>query len=227
MMQYRPIYRILLILENPEVSSRIVDRFRERGDDVLIASDAAHGMELCATHRPDLVLLDWQQPEKDSAICKQIIRHNPSTNAVLCVNEKMSVKEISQGFDAGACDYIRYTLPFEELIERVDVRLQHSCSEKILTFSHITINQTRHKVYSHEKEVTLSKKEYSLLEYLVLRKNQVCTREDIVAHIWEVQYACDTGFMDVIMSSLRKKVLHKSSSANIRTIRGVGFIAEE
>lgn len=226
-MQYRPIYRILLILNNPEISSRVEGRFRERGDDVFIATDMAHGMELCTTHCPDLVLIEWQQAETGVTACKQIIHHHPTAAIVLYVDREISVEDIATGLSVGACDYIRHTVPFEELVERMRVRLQYSCGGKILTFSHITINQTKHKVYSCDKEITLSKKEYALLEYLVLHKNRVCSREDIVTHIWGKHYMYDSGIMDVMMSTLRKKLLHESSHANIRTIRGVGFIAEE
>lgn len=226
-MQYRPIYRILLILNNPEIGSRVEGRFRERGDDVFIATDMAHGMELCTTHCPDLVMIEWQQSETGVTACKQIIHHHPTAAIVLYVDREIPVEDIATGLSAGACDYIRHTVPFEELVERMRVRLQYSCGEKTLTFSHITINQTKHKVYSCDKEITLSKKEYALLEYLVLHKNRVCSREDIVTHIWGKHYMYDSGIMDVMMSTLRKKLLHESSNANIRTIRGVGFIAEE
>ena len=226
-MQYRPIYRILLILNHQEMSSRIEGRLRERGDDVFIATDMAHGMELCTTHCPDLVLIEWRQPETGVTACKQIIHRHPTAAIVLYVDREIPVEDITMGLSAGACDYIRHTVPFEELVERMKVRLQYSRGEKMLTFSHITINQTKHKVYCYDKEIILSKKEYALLEYIVLHKNRVCPREDIVTHVWGKRYTYDSGIMDVMMSSLRKKVLHKSSSANIRTIRGVGFIAEE
>lgn len=227
MMQYRPIYRILLILNHLEISSRIEGRFRESGDDVFIATDMAHGLELCTTHCPDLVLIEWQQSETGVTACKQIIRRHPTAAIILYAGREIPVEDIAMGLGAGACDYMRHIIPFEELMERMRVRLQYSWREKMLTFSHITINQTKHKVYSCDKEITLSKKEYALLEYLVLHKNRVCSREDIVTHIWGKHYMYDSGIMDVMMSTLRKKLLHESSHANIRTIRGVGFIAEE
>lgn len=226
-MPFRPVYRIVLILDNTEIGCRVESLFRGRGDDVFIATDMAHCMDLCTTHRPDLVLLDWQQPQIGVAACKQIIHHYPTVSIVLYVDPKVPVEDIGIGLSAGACDYIRHTVPLDELVERMRVRLQYSRGEKMLTFAHITINQTKHKVYCYDKEIFLSKKEYALLEYIVLHKNRVCPREDIVTHIWGKHYTYDSGIMDVMMSSLRKKVLHKSSSANIRTIRGVGFIAEE
>jgi len=116
---------------------------------------------------------------------------------------------------------------FDELLERIKVQLRDKKELELLTLGPIEINIQKHQVTVNKMEVSLTQKEFDLLHYLVKNKGVVCSRTQIIQDVWDIHFEYDTGVIDVFMNALRKKLNLKVDEDYIKTIRGVGYIAND
>jgi DNA-binding response OmpR family regulator len=128
---------------------------------------------------------------------------------------------------SGANDYIKKPFSFDELLERIKVQLRDKKELELLTLGPIEINIQKHQVTVNKIEVSLTQKEFDLLHYLVKNKGVVCSRTQIIQDVWDIHFEYDTGVIDVFMNALRKKLNLKVDEDYIKTIRGVGYIAND
>ena len=98
---------------------------------------------------------------------------------------------------------------------------------KVLTLGNIKIDKSKFQVFVDNKEVSLTQREFELLEYLIKNKGRVCTRTNIIEDVWDIHFEYDTGVIDVFMNAIRKKLNLTKDQDLIKTIRGVGYIAND
>lgn len=127
-----------------------------------------------------------------------------------------------------ANDYIKKPFEFEELLARIRVQLRNkNRNDDSLNAGILNINPATHQVFCASTEVTLTPKEFALLEYLVRNKDRVCTRSRIIEHVWDIHFDSDTSVIDVYITFLRRKLEAAGCGNIIQTIRGVGYIVRE
>ena len=160
-------------------------------------------------------------------VCKAI-REEDCKTPIIFLTANDTVQDTIEGLKAGANDYIKKPFSFEELLLRIKLQLRvHDPLTDNLVLGTIEIKTNTHQVFNDGIEISLTQKEYSLLSYLIKNKGRVCTRNQIIQDVWDIHFDYDTGVIDVFMNSLRKKLDLKKEDDYIKTIRGIGYIAND
>jgi DNA-binding response OmpR family regulator len=218
---------ILIVEDEVGIVQFLKQGLEEEGYQVSAANNGKAGLELFQNTKFDLVLLDWMLPKMTGLeICKAIRVLNTKV-PVIFLTAKDTVQETVEGLKAGANDYIKKPFSFDELVERIKVQLRDKVENDILTLGPVEINLQKHQVTVDKKEVSLTQKEFDLLLYLVKNKGTVCSRTQIIQDVWDIHFEYDTGVIDVFMNAIRKKLNLKVEEDYIKTIRGVGYIAND
>ncbi|TDE05590.1 response regulator transcription factor [Flavobacterium hiemivividum] len=218
---------ILIVEDEAGIVQFLQQGLEEEGYQITSASDGLQGFELIQKHQFDLILLDWMLPKMSGLdLCKAIRKKDTST-PILFLTAKDTVQETIEGIKAGANDYIKKPFSFEELVERIKIHFRNQNEQDILTLGTIQIDIAKHVVLSHEREVQLTNREFNLLCYLVKNKGKVCTRNQIIEDVWDIHFDYDTGVIDVFINAIRKKLNLKIEEDYIKTVRGVGYIAND
>ena len=218
----------LLIVEDEEgIVQFLKQGLEEEGYQITAATNGKAGLEAFNDGKFDLLLLDWMLPKMTGLeLCKAIRQVNTKV-PILFLTAKDTVQETVEGLKAGANDYIKKPFSFDELVERIKVQLRDQPDEAILQLGPIEINLQKHQVTVNNKEVSFTQKEFDLLHYLVKNKGKVCSRTQIIQDVWDIHFEYDTGVIDVFMNAIRKKLNLKVEEDFIKTIRGVGYIAND
>ena len=218
----------LLIIEDEEgILQFLKQGLEEENYQISSATNGLDGLTLFQNEKFDLVLLDWMLPEMTGLeVCKKI-RETNSKTPIIFLTAKDTVQETVEGLKTGANDYIKKPFSFDELLERIKVQLRDKIEQEILTLGPIEINLQKHAVTVNKSDVSLTHKEFDLLTYLVKNKGNVCSRTQIIQDVWDIHFDYDTGVIDVFMNAIRKKLNLKVDEDYIKTIRGVGYIAND
>lgn len=218
---------ILIVEDEVGIVQFLTQGLEEEGYKVSSANNGKAGLELFQSEKFDLVLLDWMLPKMTGLeVCKAIRTQNTKT-PIIFLTAKDTVQETVEGLKAGANDYIKKPFSFDELVERIKVQLRDQPENEVLTLGPVEINLQKHQVTVNKKEVALTQKEFDLLHYLVKNKGTVCSRTQIIQDVWDIHFEYDTGVIDVFMNAIRKKLNLKVDEDYIKTIRGVGYIAND
>ncbi|CAA9197763.1 response regulator transcription factor [Flavobacterium sp. NPDC079362] len=198
------------------------------GHFIHTAEDGKEGVLRAVTRTYDLILLNWILPSISGMESCREIRMQHILTPVIFMTSKETLDQTINGLNCGANDYIKKPFSLEDLLSRITVYEKNAQNyEHEYLLSDISVKMNSYKVFKAEREVLLTRKEFLLLAYLVKRKGQICTRSEIIKEIWGVHYEYDTSILDVFMSSIRKKLRITAADKRLRTVRGIGFIADE
>jgi DNA-binding response OmpR family regulator len=218
---------ILIVEDEAGIVQFLQQGLEEEGYTITSASDGLKGFELSQKENFDLILLDWMLPKMTGLeLCKSIRLKN-TTTPIIFLTAKDTVQETIEGLKAGANDYIKKPFSFDELVERIKIHFRNQNEDEILTLGTIKIDIPQHRVLVNEVEVALTQREFELLMYLVKNKGKVCTRTQIIEDVWDIHFEYDTGVIDVFINAIRKKLNLKIEQDYIKTVRGVGYIAND
>jgi DNA-binding response OmpR family regulator len=218
----------ILIVEDEEgILQFLKQGLEEENYRISAVNNGLDGYNLFQSEKFDLVLLDWMLPKMTGLQVCQKIRETDSKTPIIFLTAKDTVQETVEGLKTGANDYIKKPFSFDELVERIKVQLRDKSEQDILTLGPIEINIQRHSVSVDKQEISLTQKEFDLLSYLVKNKGNVCSRAQIIQDVWDIHFEYDTGVIDVFMNAIRKKLNLKVDEDFIKTIRGVGYIAND
>lgn len=223
----------ILIVEDEAKIARFVElELKYEGYEVLIASDGRTGLDYALHQQVDLVVLDIMLPELSGIeVCRRI-RQDGSRIPVIMLTAKDDVTDKVAGLDMGADDYMTKPFAIEELLARIRVALSRSVNQQdskveVLKHGELKLNLTSHSAFFGDEELSLTKKEYELLEYLLKNKNVAITREQLLNNVWGYEFFGDTNVVDVYIRYLRQKIDDKYQSHIITTVRGVGYIIKD
>jgi DNA-binding response OmpR family regulator len=218
---------ILIVEDEVGIVQFLRQGLEEEGYQISSASDGLKGFELTQNQTFDLILLDWMLPKMSGIDFCKAFRLKNSTTPILFLTAKDTIQETIEGLKAGANDYIKKPFSFDELLERIKIHFRNQSEPEILVLGTIEINIAKHLVFVDANEVSLTQREFELLCYLVRNKGKVCSRTQIIEDVWNIHFDYDTGVIDVFMNSIRKKLNLKIEEDYIKTIRGIGYIANE
>ena len=218
---------ILIVEDELGIVQFLKQGLQEEGYQITTANDGSKGFELVQDQKFDLILLDWMLPKINGLDLCKAIRVKDQTTPIIFLTAKDTIQETIEGLKAGANDYIKKPFSFEELVERIKVHFRNKKQDETLTLGTITMDLMRHIVLKGEEEISLTQREFKLLTYLIQNKGKVCTRNQILRDVWEINFEYDTGVIDVFMNAIRKKLNLKIEEDYIKTIRGIGYIAND
>ncbi len=219
--------KILIVEDEIGIANFLQQGLEEEGYSILVANDGKTGLELALSQKVNVILLDWILPKMTGIeVCKSI-RKSDTTTPIIFLTAKDTVQETIEGLKAGANDYIKKPFSFDELVERIKIHFRNQTEPELLKLGPIEIHLAKHLVFSNGIEVSLTQREFELLCYLVRNKGKVCTRTQIIEDVWNIHFEYDTGVIDVFMNAIRKKLNLNKEEDLIKTIRGVGYIAND
>jgi DNA-binding response OmpR family regulator len=218
---------ILVVEDEIGIIQFLEQGLEEEGYNVTCASDGLQGFELVQKQHFDLIILDWMLPKMSGLDLCKAIRIKDVETPILFLTARDTVQETIEGIKAGANDYIKKPFSFEELLERIKIHFRNQNELTILNLGTIQIDIAKHSVLSHGNEVQLTNREFNLLYYLIKNKGKVCTRNQIIEDVWDIHFDYDTGVIDVFINAIRKKLNLKIEEDYIKTVRGVGYIAND
>lgn len=219
--------KILIVEDEIGIANFLKQGLEEEGYEVIVAHDGKTGLEKAQSQIVDMILLDWILPQMLGIDVCKAIRKEDSKTPILFLTAKDTIQETIEGLKAGANDYIKKPFSFDELVERIKVHFRNENQNDVMTLGRIKIILSKHQIFSNNEEVFLTQREFELLLHLIKNKGKVCTRNQIINDVWDIHFDYDTGVIDVFMNSIRKKLNLNKEDELIKTIRGVGYIAND
>ncbi len=218
--------RLLLAEDEPRVAGFIAKGLREQSYAVDVARDGEEALYCASVNQYDLVILDVMLPLKDGhAVCRQL-RGAGFRAPILMLTARDAVDDRVAGLDCGADDYLTKPFDFKELLARLRALVRRSAEIRpdILRIADLTLNTASHAVVRAGKSISLTAKEYALLEFLVLNRDRVVGRDQIAEHVWDENFDAFSNVIDVYVKRLRAKVDAGFEPRLIHTRRGEGYI---
>ena len=217
--------RILVIEDEKGILHGLFDHSPTDGYIVDVARTGKEGLELASQQRPDLVVLDWMLPDLDGLeVCRRMRMFGKQP--VLMLTAKNSVPDRVRGLDAGADDYVVKPYDNDELLARIRALLRRTLVErvKVLEYYDLKLDSGTYQAFRGRREITLTSKEYDLLELFMRYPEQVLPRKIIFNRVWENDFGGESNVLDVYIRYLRKKLEAEGESRIIQTVRGVGYV---
>ncbi len=218
--------RVLLLEDEPRVARFIARGLREQSYAVDIAGDGEEALYQASINDYDLLILDVMVPVKDGfQVCREM-RAQGVKQPMLMLTARDSIDDCIRGLDCGADDYICKPFDFKELLARMRALLRRAkdVRPEILRIADLTINTASHAVSRGQRDISLTAKEYSLLEFFTLKAGQLVSRAQIAEHVWDDNFDPFSNVIDVYVRRLRKKVDEGFGRPLIHTRRGEGYI---
>ena len=214
--------RILVAEDERDMNKIIAKKLISEGYAVDTAFDGEEALSFIEYTEYDAIVLDVMMPKVDGFTVVSKMRDNKISIPVLFLTAKDSISDRVKGLDIGGNDYLVKPFSFEELMARIRVLTRKKAGEitNVLEVGNLTMDTSSHIVKKGDEEITLSSKEYAVLEYMMLNKGVVLSRDKIESHIWSYDYEGSSNVVDVYIRYLRKKI----GAELIHTVRGAGYV---
>jgi DNA-binding response OmpR family regulator len=219
-------YRVLVVEDDAQIARVLRLELEREGYRVETASDGLSGLEK-ALKEPDLIILDLMLPRMDGLeVCSRV--RAKSRVPIIMLTAKDRVPDRVSGLDGGADDYLTKPFSIEELLARVRARLrERHPHSNLLNARDLVMDRERHEVRRGGKPIALTAKEYALLEYLLLHRNTVHTRDQLFNGVWGSDFLGDSNMIVVYIRYLRGKIDDGFDDKLIHTVRGVGYALKD
>jgi two-component system response regulator MprA len=220
--------RILIIEDDEGIVKLLKKALIYEGYQVDAAFDGETGLVMARDHYPDLVILDWMLPGLDGLEVCQRLRTGGGV-PILMVTAKDSVGDRIMGLDAGADDYVIKPFELDELLARVRALLRRTQPERTptLSFADLTLDTSTRQAIRRGRTISLTAKQYDLLELFLRHPRQVLTREMIYDRVWGYDFGGESNVLDVYIRYLRQRLELEGESRLLHTVRGVGYVLRE
>ena len=217
--------RILVVDDEKKIALGIKKALESQKYAVDVCHDGIEALNMAEAIEYDLIILDRMLPGMDGVSIIKNLRSQNIYTPILLLTALGTIKDKTDGLDAGADDYLPKPFALDELLARVRAILRRPKvkAEIILTVGDLSLNLNTHSVRRSNKDIILTNKEFSLLEFLMRNKNQPISKEQIITHVWNWDSDILPNNIEVYISYLRDKVDKPFSKKLIKTVRGVGY----
>lgn len=221
--------KILLVDDEVNLVDPMSYTLQQKGFDTIVAYNGKEALDKCDKEEPDLILLDWSMPDISGIDVLKTLRDNKNFIPVIMITGKSAKDDIVEGLEAGADDYITKPFSWDELMARISSvlrRAQQSTGtpQKRIRYGDIVLDTVTHRAWCGDQELTLSPREYSLLELFIQNPKRVYSRNDLIEKVWGLDFDGDTKTVDVHICWLRQKVEEDPNKPKVlQTVRGFGY----
>ncbi|MCK5805712.1 MAG: response regulator transcription factor [Lentisphaeria bacterium] len=221
--------RLLVVEDNEMVANFVVKGLREEGYAVDLASRGDEVAQLVAVAEYDLLVLDVMLPGLSGFDLLARLRGEAQTMPIIMLTAKAEVEDRVKGLNMGADDYLTKPFAFAELLARVRALLRRGGQTpggdaETLRLDDLAVDPISRKVTRGQRELELTAKEFSLLDFLLRNQGRVLSRTTIIEHVWDRHFDSDTNLIDVYVQRLRKKLEEEGGERLIFTRRGMGYV---
>ena len=218
--------RVLLVEDYEPLARSVAQGLREAGYAVDRSADGEEGLWYAESNAYDAIILDVMLPRMDGLTLLRTLRERKNPAAVLILTARDRLDDRVSGLDAGADDYLVKPFEFAELLARLRalIRRRYRVGESVIRIADLEVDTGARVVKRRGATVPLSAREYALLEYLALRRDQVVTRAEIWEHVYDFASDPSSNVVDVYIGYLRRKIDHEREPKLIQTRRGQGYL---
>lgn len=218
--------RILIVEDEKDLAAIIKQGLEEEGYVVDVAHDGEEGLYMVESYPVDAVILDIMLPIIDGLTVLNRMRKKGIMTPVILLTARDALIDKIKGLDTGADDYLTKPFVFQELLARIRslLRRKGEAKQAVIQIGDLEINTASHEVSRNGKSISLSAREYALLEFLAYKKGSVVSRSEIVEHIYHEDADMDSNVVDVYVNYLRNKIDKGHDVKLIQTVRGAGYM---
>jgi len=218
--------RILLVEDDRKAAALLTRGLQEEGFVVDVASTGEDGEEKASVNEYDLLVLDWLLPGKDGLAVCRALRDAGSSIPILMLTARDAVADRVSGLRTGADDYLTKPFAFDELLARIRALLRRSrvAQPTVLRVADLALDPATRRVTRGHVTITLTPKEYAILEVLMRAAGEVVTRTRLAERVWDEAAEVLDNLVDAHVSHLRRKIDRGTSLPLIHTIRGIGYL---
>ncbi len=227
------IMRILVVDDDRAVRESLRRSLSFNGYTVDLATDGQDALEQVAVSRPDAMVLDVMMPRLDGLeVCRRL-RSTGDDLPILVLTARDSVSERVAGLDAGADDYLPKPFALEELLARLRALLRRATpdpdnsADEVLRFADLSLDPATREVTRGDRQISLTRTEFSLMEMLMANPRRVLTRSRILEEVWGYDFPTSGNALEVYVGYLRRKTEAGGEPRLIHTVRGVGYVLRE
>jgi two-component system copper resistance phosphate regulon response regulator CusR len=220
--------RILVIEDEAKTGEYLYNGLTESGYVVDVAANGIDGLHMAQELRYDLILLDVMMPDMDGWTVMKKLAGRMNT-PVLFLSARGTLEDRLKGLDLGADDYLVKPFSFAELLARIRIILrrgQQQPAEDVLAVGDLRIDVPKRRVVRGDTRITLTNKEFNLLQFFVTHQGQVLSRSLIASRVWDMNFDSDSNVVDVAVRRLRQKIDEPFATRLIHTVHGVGYRCE-
>ena len=221
---------ILIIEDEYSLADAVAETLKKEKFNVVIKTNGEEGEDEALTENYDLILLDVMLPEKNGFDILKYLKKEKINTPVIMLTAKSEIEDKLNGLEHGADDYITKPFAMRELMARVKAVLKRANNidnTEMLEYGDIILDLKNAKLKCKENEIQISGKELEIVEQLLLNKNQVLSRENLLERIWGYDSEAEYNNVEVYITFIRRKLKLINSNVNIKAVRGIGYKLEE
>ncbi|WP_040494447.1 response regulator transcription factor [Ilumatobacter nonamiensis] len=221
--------RLLVVEDEVKLANSLHDGLTADGFAVDVANDGNDGLWMATTHTYDAIVLDIMLPGVNGFVICRTLREQDIWTPILMLTAKDGDLDEAEALDTGADDYLRKPFSHVVLVARIRSLLRRGADVRptILTAGDLVLDPGRRSCRRADTPIELTAREFAVLEYLMSNAGSVLSKQDILDHVWDVDFAGDANIVEVYVGHLRKKIDEPFGTASIETVRGAGYRLRE